>query len=75
MFKKKQRTIDTEVVKLAGLMSELKVVSDARLRFFHVFVIVIFVAGFTGLVTWLLAADYFQSIYSYVYTMQCMPLR
>ncbi len=57
-----KRNIDTRVVESYSLLSSFRVVSEAKMKFTHVFFIVIFVAGFVSALTWAMSADYFDSL-------------
>jgi len=62
MSTKSHRNIDNRIVESYSLLSSFRVVSEARLKFTHVFFIIIFVAGFVSALTWALSADYFDSL-------------
>ena len=62
MSKKRKRNIDSQIVASHSLLSTLRLVSNTKLKFTHVFFIVIFVAGFVSALTWALSADYFEGL-------------
>ena len=61
-MKHTKRDIDRTIVHSRTLLEEMRMISEARLRFFHVLLIVLFVAGFVSAVTWTLSADYFSKV-------------
>ena len=58
----RERHIDKKIVESFSLLSSFRMVSQTKIKFTHVFFIVIFVAGFVSAITWTLSADYFQGL-------------